>query len=76
MGVIGQWRGGLWAIVAAAAVASAAAHSAFDSLEVAAPPLSDAEARRPYERKYGGSGFLQQVRADCNEHECVLLVVL
>lgn len=59
---MGQCRGGQWAIVAAAALATVSAYSVYDSLEVAAPPLSDAEARRPYERKYGGGGISPQVK--------------
>ena len=59
-----------WAVLAAAALtASVSARSAFDTLDRTAPPLSDAEARRPYERKYGGGGG-DGSRCDDAEYGC------
>jgi hypothetical protein len=46
-----------WVVVLVAATfVTVSSRSAFDTLERAAPLLSDAEARRAYERKYFGGG--------------------
>jgi hypothetical protein len=58
-----------WVVVLVAATfVTVSSRSAFDTLERAAPLLSDAEARRAYERKYFGGG-VDVDNTGCDAHK-------